>query len=542
MKNAFLFLLIVTTSLYSQTNNPKFVGCKEIFKYDNGLIQSRIVTGNENINFGNISNMPVPVNYQNSSINASTIRWSAIVSLSIGDYCQTSKNGLHQVVGWNLNLERISTYGNTNNTPVWEFTTFNSSAYYNWVAASDTGVIACGSFHNVYMFNPSSSSPIFNFSMGTDTAGPTAITSNGKFIVTSNWRQFDTVTIYGFSKDSTNFVWRYKIPQPPAGGSQLGGIKISGNDSLCIINNYSNFYVFRTYTGQLVFQGVNTGTQMVQGISGNGSIIATINYSGQLRTWQWNGSTYNILWTNTEPGGWYTAVDISYDGQYIAAGTLNFPGTGFDGKIKLFRVANGSTPLWTYTGTGDQVTCVSFSKNGNVFAVSTFADVNNTLNDLFVFKTSSNVNVPIFVLNTPGSLFWCSTSADGSTVFASGKAVPARIFGNGGEAYNIFIDTNDAPLGIPVNNPTPLSYNLSQNYPNPFNPSTQITYDIPKEGFVNIIVYDVLGREVSTLVNKVEKAGSYSVTFDAGNINSGVYFYKISADGFTETKKMILIK
>ena len=88
----------------------------------------------------------------------------------------------------------------------------------------------------------------------------------------------------------------------------------------------------------------------------------------------------------------------------------------------------------------------------------------------------------------------------------------------------------------------PERYNLNQNYPNPFNPSTKIGFAIPKNGLVKISVYDILGREVSKLVNSNLTAGSYVVDFNGAGLNSGIYFYRIEADGFVETKKMLLIK
>ena len=87
-----------------------------------------------------------------------------------------------------------------------------------------------------------------------------------------------------------------------------------------------------------------------------------------------------------------------------------------------------------------------------------------------------------------------------------------------------------------------LSYKLEQNFPNPFNPSTTIKYSIPNQSKVIIKVYDILGNDVETLVNKEKAAGSYKVNFEASNLSSGVYFYKIQAGDFVETKKMILIK
>ncbi len=88
----------------------------------------------------------------------------------------------------------------------------------------------------------------------------------------------------------------------------------------------------------------------------------------------------------------------------------------------------------------------------------------------------------------------------------------------------------------------PVAYKLNQNYPNPFNPSTTITYDIPKQGFVKVTVYNLLGQQVMTLVNQDQSAGSHYVSFNASSLNSGVYFYSLTAGNFSQVKKMILVK
>ncbi|MCX6158558.1 MAG: T9SS type A sorting domain-containing protein [Ignavibacteriae bacterium] len=88
----------------------------------------------------------------------------------------------------------------------------------------------------------------------------------------------------------------------------------------------------------------------------------------------------------------------------------------------------------------------------------------------------------------------------------------------------------------------PSAYSLSQNYPNPFNPTTNIKFNVAKLSDVKIVVYDVMGREVQTLVNESLKPGTYETSFDGGMLNSGVYFYRLITEGFTETKRMILIK
>jgi hypothetical protein len=89
----------------------------------------------------------------------------------------------------------------------------------------------------------------------------------------------------------------------------------------------------------------------------------------------------------------------------------------------------------------------------------------------------------------------------------------------------------------------PKEFSLAQNYPNPFNPSTKIFYELPKASRVSLIVYDVLGREVATLVDKMQQPGSYTVTFSTQDGRaSGVYFYRIHAGDFVSVKKMMLLK
>jgi len=88
----------------------------------------------------------------------------------------------------------------------------------------------------------------------------------------------------------------------------------------------------------------------------------------------------------------------------------------------------------------------------------------------------------------------------------------------------------------------PTEYYLSQNYPNPFNPVTKISFDIPNDAKVKLIVYDLLGREIKSIVNNVLTTGRYTFEFDGSNLASGVYFYRIEAGDFKQVKKMMLVK
>ncbi len=104
--------------------------------------------------------------------------------------------------------------------------------------------------------------------------------------------------------------------------------------------------------------------------------------------------------------------------------------------------------------------------------------------------------------------------------------------------YNCFNLIGINPIGSTI----PEQYSLLQNYPNPFNPATNIVFELPKQGFVKITVYDALGREVKVLVNQQMTAGKFNVDWNAADYPSGVYFYRLEAGTFIDTKKMVLVK
>lgn len=136
-------------------------------------------------------------------------------------------------------------------------------------------------------------------------------------------------------------------------------------------------------------------------------------------------------------------------------------------------------------------------------------------------------------------------------VINSGLSNPADIF------INKFADTLGVPnsgnntvtfhnisiTGInPISGSTPEKFSLMQNFPNPFNPSTSIRFDLQESGFTKLYIYDVLGKTLSTLVNENLRAGSYEVNWNASDYPSGVYFYRLESGGFSEVRKMVLVK
>jgi uncharacterized Ntn-hydrolase superfamily protein len=104
------------------------------------------------------------------------------------------------------------------------------------------------------------------------------------------------------------------------------------------------------------------------------------------------------------------------------------------------------------------------------------------------------------------------------------------------DRWRVTNDVSEYAVGVPV------TFELHQNYPNPLNPSTTISYQIPSQSRVTLKVYDLLGREVATLVNEDMKPGSYEATWDASAVASGVYFYRLKAGEFVETKRLVLMR
>jgi hypothetical protein len=153
--------------------------------------------------------------------------------------------------------------------------------------------------------------------------------------------------------------------------------------------------------------------------------------------------------------------------------------------------------------------------------------------DLFeaMVINESNLSATDFTLDTllPGTTYYWRVSSKGE---------------NGSSSFTdiwSFTTTGTVNIDETVNN-TPNEFSLFQNYPNPFNPLTHISFSIPVTSNVKLVIYDLLGNEIVTLVNELKSPGSYKVKFDAAEFSSGIYFYILNAGNFIETKKMVLIR
>ena len=206
-------------------------------------------------------------------------------------------------------------------------------------------------------------------------------------------------------------------------------------------------------------------------------------------------------------------------------------------------IGNGKLQYWPWIGVND---------NGNIAILwlDTRNTANNTIFESYLARSSDGgLTFTNELLSSQPS----PTSVPGSNVrfgdyicidYWKNKIVPVwtdeRAGGYEMEIYTAAINTI---VGVePIAKEVPAEYKLFQNYPNPFNPSTNIRYQVSNNGFVTLKIYDVLGKEISTLVNEKHVAGTYEVAFNATQYPSGVYFYKLTTDRYTDTKKMILLK
>jgi hypothetical protein len=271
------------------------------------------------------------------------------------------------------------------------------------------------------------------------------------------------------------------------------------------------------------------------------AIIGTGTTSGNFPfTTYWMDGRTNYLYTNAEllnvPNN-TTVTQIGFniitaDGAPINEFTIKMQNTTAT-SISGFTDAGWTTcysQTYTLPGTGWQLVTLTtpFVLNGT-----------NLLVEVCYNNSSYSAYSPVYTSSTTGD-FWGRYN-DLSTASGCGYTAWTMTTGPVGKANTTIV--MNPPLGIEnISTGIPNTYALSQNYPNPFNPVTKINFALPKQGFVTLKVYDMLGRMVSQLVNEVKTAGTYSVDFNASNYASGIYFYKLEVNGFTDVKRMVLVK
>ena len=195
-----------------------------------------------------------------------------------------------------------------------------------------------------------------------------------------------------------------------------------------------------------------------------------------------------------------------------------------------------------YPGTWDTVFVKDTSLSASVFAVS-WMGIN--LHTPYPYDPNKSLIVGIGQCGSSGSgMYVMQTSISGIKRTWSIGGCPFVPYNLDADAYNVDFGLDVEPV---TGNSTIISnipdiYSLNQNYPNPFNPSTKISFSLPKAGDVKLAVYDISGKEITTLDKNYRTAGTHLVEFNASDLSSGVYFYKLETANFTDVKKMIFVK
>ncbi|MEO6695827.1 MAG: T9SS type A sorting domain-containing protein, partial [Ignavibacteria bacterium] len=262
------------------------------------------------------------------------------------------------------------------------------------------------------------------------------------------------------------------------------------------------------------------------------------------------------------PSGIVVSQYFGFNNGYVAADTLK-PGKGYwvrtSGAGTLAKDTSMSMDNFAASDSIDNWTRVEITDNFNNFSNLYLANNNEIIesydlppipptgifdvrfgSDKYVESFGQNHSIKINsasrpltirIYNSRGNKFILKDAINGSIV---NKELTE------GEDITIYENIDDFTLieqGM-----LPKAYQLSQNYPNPFNPTTTIEFQIPKDGFTKMTLYNVLGKEVQTLFNKFTTAGTYKVNLNGSDLSSGLYFYKIESGVFTNIKRMILIK
>ena len=216
-------------------------------------------------------------------------------------------------------------------------------------------------------------------------------------------------------------------------------------------------------------------------------------------------------------GADYTTIKYNSSGVQQWLQTYNGPGNSDEDAYSLVLDALGNVYITGYSpgsGTDVDYATIKYNSQGTQQWLQRYNGPGNSIDD------ARNV-----AIDTSGNVYVSGTSIG---------IASARDYATIKYSQTIGIQT--------ISSEIPSGFSLEQNYPNPFNPVTNIKFSIPKSGMVTLKIFDVSGREVAQLINENLSVGSYNYDFNASHLSSGVYFYRISSEGFTDVKKMILVK
>ena len=369
--------------------------------------------------------------------------WSYSDSYSIPESVSLTEDATKVWVGQMLNLGRTQLFSTVDNgTPLWECPFSGADPF---VAASeDASIVAAlvnkGGICTIYKWTSSSSIPDweYTFPYGYWAYGKSiAVSKDGTTIVAAgSFSSKGKILAVIFDSTSNVPIWTFTHSDDNPG---IRGVDISDDGSIILVASCIGIYVLERDNQNVRWTGSTYATDG-HSLSGDGSVV--VNGCYDLKVYQWNGSTYEFLWTYDIPGLWiFGACDVSSDGSTVAVG-VNKHGYYLEKKVLMFNTSN-STPLWEYSTSGsgeyqDGVYDVALSNDGSKCIIGAWGDQYHTHPEVVIFKRNSPI--PIFSMKTPGSVFSVDISSDGQYATVGCKAVHANVLEMGGVVYSISIE------------------------------------------------------------------------------------------------------
>lgn len=378
---------------------------------------------------------------------------------AVAQHTAIAGDGMWIQAGWYLNNERTNLYRTLGtNTPLWSFPLPAADWFISTdVSMNGEGIGALADGEACYGFSSASAAPNWTYSLplgfnySSSAQGPTICITDDGSVYAALAQQADEGRLYLF--DASGDTIRTFSFNPTLG---IYGIDMAPDGSVICVSTYNAIYVFNADGSRR--DSITQYGQTPAKISADGKYLVKGDFYTRVYLYRWNGTSYDQVWQYPTGHPWVASVAISDDGSTIMAGTYQYSPSN-SGKVLLFD-SSSATPLWEYSQYGDYVPTCALSEDGSRAVAGSWGQYNATFGDvLTVFDRNSST--PIFQLlddiDEPGSIFSVDISKDGSFITASGKAVHARQFGNGGEVYAIrMLDPLSNDVGIErINAPTP---------------------------------------------------------------------------------------
>jgi hypothetical protein len=419
-------------------------------------------------------------------------------------------------------------------------------------------------------------------------------TSDGNFVF--SWSYYTVKSKIALQKLNTSGVRQWgnapiKISGSDSEKYDMSNIVASDNGSIILMwcgytDSLINPQNFKYYTQKFSSSGTrvwNSTQDTVYSLGGYAQEI--VNIHPQVISDKNNGAIF--CWTDKRPASLQIGAYVQ---RITSTGTFLFPANGakcslIDSSIHLNPIADinsSSNEIFVFWIESNSLQSLfgiygqRFSSSGarlwvNSGKIFKSLDQNSTSYiDVYAKDTnvivhydadqygSTSCHIKAFMTGPSGAFGWSGTPIEVSSKNSAKDLLSSGITNSGmsilawgddrkdiGGIYAQNINYNGTLGPVSVRNISTgivTKFVLYQNYPNPFNPSTNIRYELPINGFIKLVVFDALGREAETLVNEKQTAGTYEATWNASQFPSGVYFYKLQTEGFTETKKLILLK